>query len=84
MRSLKNNYDAYAVPLILFVLSIFCLGALYTLFFIQIGLPELSYMIPDSDAKTFILMLIYGLPIIILLVGGIALIKEGLRRDVIY
>jgi len=84
MKSLKKDNNAYAVPLILFVLSLFALGALYTLFFTQIALPELSYMIPDSDAKTFILMMIYGIPGMIILVGGIALIKEGLRRDVIY
>ena len=84
MKSIIRNNQASAVPLLLFVITIFSLGALYTLFFIQIAIPELSHLIPDSDAKTFIMMMIYGIPIMILLIGGVSLIKEGLRRDVIY
>ena len=79
-RSLINNSDANVVPVILFILAIFGCGALYTLFFTEIALPTFSYMIPDSDSKTYIFMLIYALPLIILLIGVFALLKSALKR----
>ena len=82
MRSLKDNNQGSAVPLILFVLTIFSLGALYTLFFIEVAFPIVSPLIPDSTAKTFITMMMYGIPIMILLVGGVAMLKEALIRRV--
>lgn len=81
MRELITNKDGSAVPLILFFVTIFACGALYTLFFIEIGLPMFSHYIPSSDAKTFILMCIYALPLIILIVGVIALLQAGLKRN---
>ena len=76
-----QNTQASAVPLILFILSILVCGALYTLFFLEVALPNLKYLIPDSDSKTFILMGIYAIPIIITLVGVICLIKEGQKDN---
>jgi hypothetical protein len=81
IRNIKNNNTASVVPLILYVVTIFSLGAFYTLIFTQMLIPTLGYMLPSSDATTFILLAIYGIPFLLLVVGGVALIKEGLRRD---
>ena len=81
MRRLIKDQDASAVPLILFFLTIFGCGALYTLLFIEIGLPTFSHYIPNGDAKTFILMCIYAIPLFVLVVGVISLLLSGLKRD---
>lgn len=81
MRKLTNNN--YGVTnLLLFIITIFGCGALYTLFFLEIALPSFESMIPASDSKTFIMMGIYGLPLIILIVGVFSLIRSGLKRGV--
>jgi len=80
---LKNN-KASAIPIILFLVTIVSCGALYTLFFIEIGIPAFNSLIPASDSKTFIMMLIYGLPLIVIIIGGISLIKAGIKRTVYY
>ena len=79
MRTLKDNTSG-AVPLLQFIVTIVSCGALYTLFFVEIAFPIFIGMIPESDAKTFILMCMYAVPLFILLVGIIALMKEGLKR----
>ena len=84
MRKLTTNNQASAVPLILFFLAIFVCGALYTLFMIEIGLPIFEPYVPTSDSKTFILMLIYAMPLIVLIIGIISLLLAGLKREVIY
>ena len=76
----KLNDDTGAVPLLLFIVTIVSCGALYTLFFVEVGFPALRGMIPESEAKTFILMCMYAVPLFILIVGVIALMKEGLKR----
>lgn len=83
-RSFIVNQEGSAVPLILFFVTIFSCGALYTLFFIEIALPTFSSYIPASDAKTFILMCIYAIPLFIIVVGVIALLLAGLKRDWTY
>ena len=84
MRSLlKDNY-ASAVPLILFVVTVFGLGALYSLLFIEVGYPIFQPMIPASDSKVFIMMCMYAIPLFILIVSVIALMKAGLKRTVGY
>jgi len=82
MRRIKQDNIGSVVPLILFILTIFGCGALYTLFFTEFALPTLSSFIPASDSKTFIFMLIYALPLIILIVGVLSLLKEGLKRTI--
>lgn len=82
MRKLKNDNHGSVVPLILFIITIFGAGALYTLFFTEVGMPALDFLIPVSDSKTFIYMVIYGLPLIILVVGVFSLLKEGLKRSI--
>ena len=84
MRKLKNNDSGSVVPLLLFIFTIFGAGALYTLFFTEFALPNLDFLIPSSDSKVFIYMLIYALPLIILIVGVFALLKEGLKRTIYY
>jgi hypothetical protein len=82
MRKLIKNNDGSVVPVLLFILTIIGCGALYTLFFTEIAIPSLSYLIPDSDSKTFNMMMIYLIPLIILIVGVFALMKEGLKRGI--
>lgn len=82
LKKFIMDNNASVVPIILFILTIFGCGALYTLFFTEIALPTFSYMIPDSDSKTYILMGIYALPLFILIVGVFALLKDGLKRYV--
>lgn len=71
-----------ATPIIYFVLTIVVCGALFSLLFIEIGFPVFLGFIPSSDSKTFILMGLRGIPIIVLFVGVICLIREGLKREV--
>ena len=82
MRKLKTNNIGSAIPLILFILTIVGAGALYTLLIIEIGQPVFDQYIPNGDAKTFIMMIIYGIPVFILVIGTIALIKSGLKTEV--
>jgi hypothetical protein len=80
LKKFIQDNNASVVPVILFILTIVGCGALYTLFFTEIALPTFSYMIPDSDSKVYIFMGIYGLPLIILLVGVYILLKSALKR----
>jgi hypothetical protein len=82
MRKLKDDNIGSAVPLILFFLVIFGAGALYTLFFTEFALPFVDGLVPSSDSKTFIFMIIYALPMIILVIGVFSLLKEGLKRSI--
>lgn len=84
IRSLKNDESGSMVPLLLYVITIFSIGALYSLFFVAVGFPSLRYLIPESDSKTFILMGMYAIPLFVLIVCTIALLKEGLKRDFYY
>lgn len=82
MKKLLHNNQASAVPLILFAVTIFACGALYTFLFIEFAFPEFDSWIPASDGKTFIMMCIYAIPIIVLVVGSISLLQSGLKRGV--
>lgn len=82
IRKLLENNQGSAVPIIIFITVILVCGALYTLFFIEVGFPifDNDDYLPDSEYKTLIMMGIYSLPLIILLVGIFCLIKEGQKR----
>lgn len=82
MRDLKNNNNGSAIPLILFILTIVVIGALYSLFFIEIGFPLIDTLIPiaSSPYKTFIMSAMYGIPLIVIIVGCISLIIAGLKN----
>ena len=82
MRSIIENNTASAVPVILFVMTLIVCGALYSLFFYEIGIPMLGGLIPASDSKTFIMMLIYAIPLFVLIIGTISLMKTGLKRNI--
>jgi len=84
MRKFSENQQASAVPLILFVITLVACGALYTLFFIEIGFPTFDEYLPANDTTTFIKMLIYAIPLLITIVGAISLILSGLKREVYY
>jgi len=83
-KPLINNQIASAVPLILFVLTILGAGALYTLLIVEIGQPIFDSYIPSGAVKTFVMMIIYGLPGIILVIGVISLVRSGLKQEVMY
>lgn len=82
MRDLINNNSGSVVPLVLFFLTIFGAGALYTLFFLEIGFPLLSWMLPNDSARVYIMMVIYAVPAIIIFVGILALFLNGLKRTI--
>lgn len=82
MKKLLDNNYASAVPLILFVVTIFACGALYTFFFIELGFPQFDSWIPASDGKTFIMMCIYAIPLFVLVVGSVSLLQAGIKREV--
>ena len=84
MRKFSENQQASAVPLILFVITIVVFGALWTLFFIEIGFPTFDDYLPANDTTTFIKMLIYAMPLIAMVVGAISLMLSGLKREVYY
>ena len=84
MRNIKDNNIGSAIPLILFALTIVSCGALYTLFFVEVAIPTLSDYIPASDAKTFVLMGIYSIPVFITLIGVLSLLKSGLKQTFYY
>ena len=84
MRKIIHNNIASAVPLIMFFLAIFVCGAIYTLFFVEIGYPTFDSYVPASDTKTFIMMCLYAIPLFVIVIGVICLIKSGLKRTVYY
>ena len=84
LRRLWVDESASAVPVILFIVTLFACGGLYTLFFIEIGLPLFSGYIPAGDAKTFILMCIYAVPLFVIVVGVFSLLLAGLKRQAVY
>ena len=81
---LIHNDTASAVPPILFILAILGAGALYTLLIVEIGQPIFDSYIPSGAVKTFVMMIIYGLPGIILVIGVISLVRSGLKQEVMY
>lgn len=85
MRTLTKDEHASAIPVILFILTIFVTGALYTLFFIEIGFPLLDMIpVPTSPSRTLIMSLIYGIPLIVLIVGIISLWISAMKKDFYY
>ena len=81
MRKLLKNSNASAIPIILYFLAIFVCGALYTLFFIEVGYPTFDSYIPASDSKLLIMTGLYSIPLIVMIVGIVALIKAGLKKS---
>lgn len=82
MRKLLSNDMASAVPVLVFLLTVVGCGALYTLLFLQFGIGYFGGLVPASDSKTFILMVVYAMPLFILVVGVVCLIRAGLKREV--
>jgi hypothetical protein len=80
LRKLSDANNA-AVEILTYVITIFVCGALYSLLFIGIAFPVFRAFVPDSDSKTLMMMFFYGLLGIILLVGAIALIREGIMKN---
>lgn len=86
MKKLLNDNIGSVVPPLLFLLSLIGGGALYTLFFIEIGIPIMNawFPVPESDSKTFIFMIIYAIPIFITITALFALWLNGLKRNLPY
>jgi len=84
-KCIKHDTTAAgALPLIIALFGIIITGALYTLFFVEIGFPTLLGLVPASDSKTFIVMLLRAVPLFVLFVFIVAIIKEGIRKDRVY
>jgi hypothetical protein len=82
MKLRKLTEESYAaVELLSYILTIFVCGALYSLLFIGIAFPVFRAFVPDSDSKTLMMMFFYGLLGIILVVGAIAIIREGIMKN---
>ena len=80
MRSFNDN--ASAIPLFLFIVTIVVAGALFSLFFIEVGFPLLDLIpIPESPSKIFILAAMRGIPLIVVIVGCVSLILAGLKNE---
>jgi len=84
MVKVINNNQGNISIIAIYLMSIISLGALYTLLFLEMAIPNLAPLIPNDLGmyKTVFLMLIWGIPIIILLVSSLAVIKTGLKREV--
>jgi len=81
VRPFLKEKDASAVPIMLFAVTILVCGALYTLFFIEVAIPYFGGYVPASDSKTFIMMLIYAIPLFVAIVGVLALLQAGMKRQ---
>ena len=78
-----QNTNASAVPIMIYIATIFVCGALYTLFFTEIAIPNFEGYLPTNDpGTTFVLMCIYAIPLFVIVVATIAFIKAGLKRTV--
>ena len=44
----------------------------------------LENLIPDSDAKVYIMMLVYAIPLVIIVVGSISVFQAGLKSRFYY
>ena len=84
MRKILLDQDASAVPLILFVITIFACGGLYSLFFLEVAFPSFNSWIPDGDIKVVVLMCMYAIPLFVIVVGMLSLLLAGLKREVLY
>ena len=83
-RTFKNNNYGNISIIAMYLMTIISLGTLYTLFFLELAIPNLAPLIPSDLGmyKTVFLMLIYGMPIIIIVVCSLAVMKSGLKRGV--
>jgi len=82
LRRLLHDNTGSSIPIILFVLTIVVCGALYSLFFLEVGFGLLALIpIPPSDGKTFIMMCMYAIPLFVMVVGSVALLLQGLKND---
>jgi len=74
-----------AIPLILYILGIVTSGALYTMLFIVVFYKTFVDLIPDSSFKTVIVWgILYFAPLIVIVVGIIALIQEAQRDTALW
>jgi len=82
LKKLKNDNIGSAIPILYFIMTIVAAGALFSLLFIEIGFPTFLGYIPSSDSKTFLLMMLHGIPLIVLFVGVVCMVREGLKKGV--
>jgi len=79
MRKLISNTDALS-NILIYILTIFSCGALYSLLFIDFGFPEMSSWIPETPTKILMMTLFRAIPGIIMLVCMFGLIREGIKK----
>jgi len=80
MKKIDDN--ASIIPVMFFIITIIVVGALFSMFFIEIGFPLVDNQIPiaDSPYKTFITYVIRAIPLFVVVVGSISLFIVGLKR----
>jgi hypothetical protein len=85
MVDLKNNNEANVSIIAIYLMTIISIGALYTLLFIEVAIPNLAPLIPDDLGvfKTSTLTIVYAIPLIVILVSSLAVLKNALKREVI-
>jgi predicted membrane channel-forming protein YqfA (hemolysin III family) len=60
---------------------LFIAGLFYTIFILWIGIPFFDAFIPSGDAKTFMLMIIYALPLFVLVGCSVWFIRVSLKKS---
>lgn len=80
MKKIINDNDGFILPLIMFIMVLVIAGLFYTVFILWIGIPFFDAFIPNGDAKTFMLMLIFGMPLFILIGCSIWFIRVSLKK----
>ena len=77
----KLNNEAFVIPLIVYIFTLFIGGLFYTVFILYVGIPFFEALMPVSDARTFILLLMYALPMIILFGTSTWFIRNSIKRS---
>lgn len=84
MRKLNSNNEGSVIPLILFIITIIASGALYTILIVEVAFPAVEDWLPATEVGTFIKMMIYAIPMVVLIIGTLALLLSGVKKEVIY
>ena len=81
IKKLSDDVCGSAVPLIYFVLTLLVIGALFSLFFIDVFFPLVDMVgISDSVHKSFILLVLRGICLFIFAVGCVALLISAVKE----
>ena len=80
-RTVKDDNNGSIIPIFYYVITLVVMGALFTLFFLEVFFPLTEMItISDSPYKTAIMFFLRGLLVIILVVCSLGLIVSGLKQ----